>query len=141
MINSFIAWFLVLFFAGPPMPQQNDLVVTVQGLKNDEGSVMVGLFDNDDDFLERPVAGKVASIVSGTAEVVFDNLKPGKYGISVIHDQNDNGKLDTNSIGIPKEGFAFGNNAMGMFGPPSFRKASITVGQGPVKQTLIMRYF
>ena len=141
MINSFIAWLLVLLFAGSSMPEQNDLVVIVQGLKNDDGSVMVGLFDNDDDFLERPVTGKVASIVSGTAEVVFGNLKPGKYGISVIHDENDNGKLDSNSIGIPKEGFAFGNNAMGMFGPPSFRKASITVGQGPVKQTLTMRYF
>lgn len=132
---------IISFFLGPSPQPRDEVIIIVQELKNSEGSVRVGLFDNDDDFLKRPIAGKVASINSGVAKVVFSDLKPGKYAISVIHDENKNGKLDTNGIGIPREGFAFGNNAMGMFGPPSFSKASITVGDGPITQTLRMRYF
>jgi uncharacterized protein (DUF2141 family) len=58
----------------------------------------------------------------------------------VIHDENDNGKLDSGTFGIPREGFGFGNDAMGTFGPPSFKKASITVEQGKISISISMRY-
>ena len=41
-----------------------------------------------------------------------------------MHDTNDNKELDSNLFGMPKEGFGFSNDAMGMFGPPDFKKAS-----------------
>ena len=44
----------------------------------------------------------------------------GTYAVKLFHDANDNGRLDTNWIGIPKERFGFSNNAMGRFGPPDF---------------------
>ena len=43
------------------------------------------------------------------------------------HDENDNKKLDTNLIGIPKEGFGYSKDAMGRFGPPKFDDAVLTV--------------
>jgi uncharacterized protein (DUF2141 family) len=40
-------------------------------------------------------------------QVLSFHIKPGKYAIAVIHDENCNGKLDTNMFGIPKEGYGF----------------------------------
>ncbi|NOS91716.1 MAG: DUF2141 domain-containing protein, partial [Cyclobacteriaceae bacterium] len=58
-------------------------------------------------------------------EVVIDNLPAGTYGISVMHDANSNEKMDSNFIGMPKEGFGFSNNAKGSFGPPSYEKTKL----------------
>lgn len=49
--------------------------------------------------------------------VVFKNIPAGEYGISLYQDKNENGKLNTNFIGIPSELYAFSNNAKGRFGP------------------------
>ena len=68
------------------------------------------------------------------------DLAPGKYAISIIHDENNNDKLDTNFIGIPKEGFGFSNNPRIMFGPPSFEKASFEINQAHVI-LIEMKYF
>lgn len=86
----------------------------------------MGVFDKEDDFLKKPIDGRVVKANGKEVTVVFDKLKPGTYAISVIHDENENTKLDT-KMGIPKEGIGFSNNVMGSFGPPSFEKASFTV--------------
>ena len=132
---------LIVFVSALPSLAQDRLVVVVEGLKNDRGSVRIGLFDNEADYLKKAAVGKVASIQANRATVVFENLRPGNYALSIIHDENGNGELDTNGIGIPREGFGFGNNAMGLFGPPSFKNASISIKGEPVIQNLKMRYF
>ena len=58
-----------------------------------------------------------------SVKVIFENLKPGKYAISVLHDTNNNKDMDRNKLGIPKEGFGFSNNVTGAMGPPSFERA------------------
>lgn len=133
--------FFVVCLSVAPLLAQSQLVVVVQGLKNTNGTVRIGLFDNEKDFLKKAVIGKVALIEGKDVTVVFSDVKPGTYAISVIHDENGNGILDTNGIGIPKEGFGFGNNAMGVVGPPSFNKASITIGNERVHQALRIKYF
>jgi uncharacterized protein (DUF2141 family) len=101
----------------------------------------VAIFDNEKYFLKNPTHGKVVLVTAGSVTVTFDDISPGYYGISVFHDRNMNGKLDTNRVGIPVEGFAFGNNAMGLFGPPSFEKAKVHVERSAVRQSLKLRYF
>ena len=54
-------------------------------------------------------------------------VPPGRYGIAVIHDENENQKLDRNFLGIPKEGFGFANNRRVMLSAPSFQAASTEV--------------
>ena len=120
---------------------QGNLKVTATGYKDRDGELRVGLFNDADDFPEKAIAGKVVKILGDSTTVVFEGLPPGDYAISIIHDRNSNGELDTNAFGIPKEGFAFGNNAMGLFGPPSFDKARITLRNGTVIQVLNLRYF
>ncbi|MEO8590991.1 MAG: DUF2141 domain-containing protein [Flavobacteriales bacterium] len=58
------------------------------------------------------------------------DLTVGRYAIKAFHDVNDNGKLDTNWIGIPSEPYGFSNDAMGTFGPPSFEQAGFVVKTG-----------
>ena len=75
----------------------------------------------------------------GEVELVFEKVPPGTYAISVFHDANENGKLDSNFAGIPKEGFGFSNNAMGMFGPPSFGEAKFAF-EGEKKIEITLKY-
>jgi uncharacterized protein (DUF2141 family) len=104
---------------------QTKLQVTVKNIKGHKGDILVGLFDNDKDFPRNAMDGKVTKASGNEVTVVFENVKPGKYAVSVLHDANRNKDLDKNKLGIPKEGFGFSNNAMGAIGPPSFEKAQI----------------
>lgn len=119
---------------------QSSLEVTVKNIKETKGTIRVGLFATENDFLKNAVDGKIVKASGTEVTVIFENLKPGEYGISVIHDENENGKLDSNIIGIPKEGFAFGNNAMGTFGPPDFEKARVIIVDKPLKQVITLHY-
>jgi uncharacterized protein (DUF2141 family) len=118
---------LLIFIVGIGLPVlgQGTLTVEVSNIKEAKGNVNVGLFTNEDDFLKKSAVGKIVKADREIINVVFENLPIGNYAVSVIHDENANGELDSNFMGIPKEGFGFGNDAMGMFGPPSFEKALI----------------
>jgi uncharacterized protein (DUF2141 family) len=120
---------------------QGSIEVVVTNIKALKGDVRIGLFNNEKDFLEKPIEGKVVKVTSDKAVVSFDGLPDGDYAVSIFHDENGNEELDKNGIGIPQEGFAFGNNAMGMFGPPSFEKAKVTIKGNSVRQEVVLKYF
>jgi uncharacterized protein (DUF2141 family) len=120
---------------------QEMLSVEVTNIKNTSGNIMIGLFDTEETFLKKAVIGQTTKARDEKIVVTFKNVPKGEYAISVIHDENENGELDSNMFGIPKEGFAFGNNAMGTFGPPSFDKAKVNLDGEPVKQVIELKYF
>lgn len=102
---------------------QNDsanLIVNVDGIKQQEGKIFIALFDNEDNFLGKEREGASMQVDGTSLTFTFEGLKEGPYAISIFHDVNDNGKLDANFMGIPNEPYAFSNNAKGMFGPPKF---------------------
>jgi uncharacterized protein (DUF2141 family) len=120
---------------------QSKLQVTVNNIKGEKGNIMVGLFDSDESFLKKPLDGRMVKASGDSITVVFDNLKPGKYAISVLHDANTNKDLDQNKLGIPKEGFGFSNNATGALGPPSFEKALVDlIDQRKMDINIKMKY-
>jgi uncharacterized protein (DUF2141 family) len=119
---------------------QVQLSVIVTGIKESKGSIRVGLFSSEEEFLKKAVYGEIVKATGTEVTVVFRNLPEGEYAISVIHDENDNGELDSNFIGIPKEGFAFGNDAMGTFGPPSYSDSKVKVDATHLTQQIKMRY-
>jgi uncharacterized protein (DUF2141 family) len=132
---------ILTLFISAGAAAQGTLTVTVKNIKDTKGTIRVGLFNSENDFLKKAVEGKVVKVTGTEVTVVFQNLKPGEYSVSVIHDENENGELDTNMMGIPKEGFAFGNNAMGMFGPPSYDKAKVSVAdKSTVTQSIDLKY-
>jgi uncharacterized protein (DUF2141 family) len=129
-----------LMLAGIAAHAQSQLEVVVKNVNEGKGNIRVGIFKNDETFLKDAWLGKVVKASTGEVKVVFENVPPGTYALSVIHDANENGELDSNMIGIPKEGFGFSNDAMGSFGPPKFEKASIKVGPDVKSVAITVRY-
>jgi uncharacterized protein (DUF2141 family) len=103
--------------------------VEVNGLKNNKGQVMIGIYNSDKTFLEKTFRGNVALIKKNKATATFANMPAGEYAISVFHDENSNGKLDVNFMGIPKEEYAASNGAKGFMGPPKYVDAMFKVNE------------
>lgn len=99
------------------------LTVKIGNIKDDAGQISVAVYNLEKEYMKKPFVAKSTKAVKGAVEIVIEGLAAGTYAITIMHDANDNKKLDSNLIGIPKEGFGFSNNAMGSFGPPSFDKA------------------
>lgn len=105
----------------------NILTIDFEGIKSDKGKLFVALYNSEEDFLKNQMEGSIVDISNGKASASFDNLKSGIYAISSFHDKNNNGKMDTNFLGIPKEPVACSNNAKGKFGPPKFKDAKFMI--------------
>ncbi len=104
-----------------------DIVVEVQGLRNDEGLIRVTLYDSASGFpndLSKALDSGAAEIEGGRARVVFRRYSHGTYAVGLFHDENRNGVMDTNLIGVPREGYGASRDARGRLGPPRFQDAA-----------------
>lgn len=106
-----------------------ELTVEITGMEVDKGKVFLALYNSEDTFLKssKTTKGTNAIVKDGKATAYFKGLKKGEYAVSLFHDENDNGKMDTKIFGIPKEPYGFSNNAKGFMGPPKFKDAKFTV--------------
>jgi uncharacterized protein (DUF2141 family) len=94
------------------------LTVLVDGAKANTGQAIASLFSSADDYLNEPIIEKIMPIhTEGSTHFVFNDLKAGTYSISIVYDENGDGKLNTELFGIPSELVGFSNNAKGVFGP------------------------
>lgn len=101
--------------------------VALTGMRTDSGRVVVALYEQPAGYpLDLGKAARLAraSVQGGAATVEFSGLPFGTYALAAIHDEDGDGTLDTNWIGIPSEGVASSNNAKGRFGPPRFEDAA-----------------
>nr|WP_256261288.1 DUF2141 domain-containing protein [Xanthomonas vasicola] len=96
-----------------------DLNVDVSGLRSQQGKLRIAVIASAAqlDSAQPPVQAQTLPITSSTPHIQFKNLPPGRYGVMINHDENANGKLDTNLIGVPVEGYGFSNNPTGMRKP------------------------
>jgi uncharacterized protein (DUF2141 family) len=120
----------------------SELDLTVSGLRNAKGNVLICLTANAKAFPDcskDSAAHKLKVAAANAGHVRFDSLIPGTYAVSLIHDENNNGKLDTMMM-MPREGFGFSRNPAISFGPPKFGSASFAVGAGAVAQSVKMKY-
>lgn len=122
-----IALLSILVFIASASIAQTKLTVKIENIKGKKGSLRLGVFNSEEGFLKKAIGGRVIKPEGDKVTIVFDDLKPGKYAISIIHDENDNNEVDKKAFGIPKEGLGFSNNAMGKFGPPTFEESSFTI--------------
>ena len=100
-----------------------NLTVNMAGINSDKGSLLVGIYKTEKSFLKKPFKSDIIKIINKKSTVVFKNIPKGTYAVSFVHDENDNKKMDTNFIGIPKEDFGCSNNATGFMGPPKYKDA------------------
>ncbi|TMU56982.1 DUF2141 domain-containing protein [Flagellimonas algicola] len=112
------------------------LKVQIQDIESDEGMLRVGLYDSAQNWLEKTFKSKSSTIVDGKCEVVFDNVPYGFYGISVYHDENNNGKMDKYLGFYPKENYACSNQAPAKYGPPEWKDAKFIINQKTNQQLI-----
>jgi uncharacterized protein (DUF2141 family) len=118
---------VLLFFSCLLCAQNSNLTVTVTGIKNNNGSLIVELYNTKEKFLKTSYKTVSSTIKSNTGSVTFIGLPKSEYSVMVYHDENNNGKLDKNFIGMPKEPVACSNNAKGFMGPPKYEDAKFTI--------------
>ena len=100
------------------------LKVIVDGGTPNTGQIIATLFDSETSYMKAPFAEQTNPVDAiGAAVLIFKNLAPGDYAVSVVYDENANGKLDTGFLGIPKEKIGFSNNAKPRIGPAPYEKA------------------
>ncbi len=114
---------------------QSSLTIEIVNLENNKGLVIVDLLDKN----EKSVKDQSSEIADNKCTIVFKDLQDDQYAIRFFHDENRNEELDTNILGIPKEGFGFSNDAMGRFGPKDFSEWLFDVS-GDTKLRLTMKY-
>ena len=118
--------------------QSVTLTVLVSGAKPGSGQALFSLFDSKKSFLKTPLISRDAPISEiGSAEFVIKDLSPGVYAVTVIHDEDSSGDLNTGFLGIPVEKVGMSNNPTARFGPPSFRKASFELDQSLTLEILL----
>lgn len=119
------------------------IIVKVNNLKNNNGSLKFSLFNSKKGFpsnLERAIQKKSLIIDHNQLVVTFENVLYGEYALSVFHDENNNSKLDSNFIGIPKEGIGTSNNVKSKFGPPSYEDSKFSVNSSTTEININIVY-
>ena len=140
-----IACLLILGSSFLPFHSHSGVDVQITGLKNDKGHLLLSLFKEGGGFpddAERAYRTLSLPIKNRQATGNFTDLPDGIYAIAILHDENDDARMNKNMLGIPKEGFGFSNNASAPFGPPPFSKASFQHIAAKLSSiTIKIRYF
>jgi len=112
------------------MLSANSINVEVTNILNKNGKISIGLYNKDDDtFSNMSKYYKGVNLDINDTKVVytFKNIPNGTYAISIIHDENENKKLDKNFFGIPTEGYGFSNNIRPSFRGATFKESMFTL--------------
>ena len=144
-----VTCFAVLMSANLPVPALSQspcpgIHVKILNIRNSTGTVACALFESSDGFpseyLRYATNVMVIKIRKSQARCDFEDIPPGTYAMVVIHDENMNGKLDINWLGVPTEGYGFSNDAKGVLGAPSFSDASFKYDGRNVDLTMSLHY-
>lgn len=129
------AWFAVLVIPNLPLVANAEtgcrgIHVTILDIRNSTGKVACALFESSvgfpREFLKSATHIAMLEIQDTQARCHFLDIPPGKYALAVIHDENLDGKLATNWLGAPTEGYGFSNDVTAMLSAPSFEAAQFS---------------
>jgi len=117
-MNRLVVFIFCLICISGSSFSQFRLNIEILELRNNNGNIMLQLFDSTQKVLTQ----EKCIIIDNKSSFSVPNLRPGKYAVRYYHDENMNGKMETNLVGKPTEGYGFSNNVIGKFGPPPFVK-------------------
>ena len=123
---------LISLLAASSVSFASEITIKLTGLKSTRGKVLLALYDSAKGFPDdynMAIEQAVVKTIKGFSHT-FKGLPAGNYAVALFHDKNSNEKLDTNFLGIPKEGFGFSNNPRVITGPPSFNKVNFVLKDG-----------
>jgi uncharacterized protein (DUF2141 family) len=129
-----------------------ELRVRVIDVRNRKGTLIFGVFRQPDGFPSNENsaiawqrrkadadAAKTGSADAAHEFVVW--LPPGRYAATVLHDENDNGKMDMNFMGIPREGYGVTNNPKPRFRGATFDEAAFELPADGKTVAISLQYF
>jgi uncharacterized protein (DUF2141 family) len=116
----------------PALVSAETLTITIADIRESEGRLMIQVANSEKgfEFSEDSAAPPPVAIsqLAEAGEMTFEvTLPPGIYGARVLHDLNGNGEMDSNFVGMPKEPWAFSNNATGRLGPAKWQDAKFEI--------------
>lgn len=121
------------------------LSVSAVDFCNAKGQAIIAVFDSKEGWpkLERAIRVEKIKLEKVTVDVTFRDLPPGTYAVEVIHDENENGKLDMRWLPYPKptEGAGASNDAPASIGPPSWSDARFKLSEKGGAITIHLRYW
>ncbi|MEL7120946.1 MAG: DUF2141 domain-containing protein [Bacteroidota bacterium] len=102
------------------------LSIEIENIKTSEGTIWLGIYDSEKNFLvkEQAIVEGYEVNQSGNMLIEIDGLDFGAYAIALFHDQNGNGVMDQNILGIPSEPFAFSKKPKSKWRKPKFSEVS-----------------
>jgi uncharacterized protein (DUF2141 family) len=142
-LTSILLFVVIARTASPQKESEAAIRAHIEGLHSDRGQVVCALFSVASDFpkrIDRAFARTTGQIVARHASCEFLNVPAGIYAISVFHDENLNGRLDTNWLGIPREGVGASNNPKPRMGPPKFAAAEFQYSGASMDVAIIVHY-
>jgi len=120
------------------------LTVRIEGLRSNKGQVVMALFDSTGQKRfpnkKQAIIWKTLPIGIDSTWTLFDSLSTGKYAIMALHDEDSNGDLTKNRLGLPKEGIGFCQTKKAGFAPPNWKDAHFTLHQADTTIYVTIHY-
>jgi uncharacterized protein (DUF2141 family) len=122
-----------------PLAQAGELTVTISDIRSNKGQLLVAVMSSDAAWNDQAKPVAVRKLPATESPMVLKlELPAGSYAVQVLHDENDNGKLDANLMGIPTEGYGFSNNPQVMR-RAHFDEARFDISEAPAAITVRLR--
>ncbi len=131
-MSAFFVFFQILSFYASVVTnmEQNsgdgyNLEINITKIRSNSGQIAIQVLDEQ----KKVVKQEFATISNKRSVLLLKGLPKGKYAVQLFHDENKNGKMDFNFLGIPKEGYGFSNDARGFMSEPAFDKQLFLLDQ------------
>ncbi len=123
---------------------QAKVPIKITGIRSNLGSIRLAVYQNRQQYENnKPSLKRIipkATLRNGTLSVDVD-LEDGVYGIAILDDENDNGKMDYGLV-LPSEGFGFSNYYLTSLSQPSFENFKIQIKKDDLLTVVVkMKYF
>lgn len=109
--------------------QSKSIKINIPNIKSDKGEILIALFNKEDGFPEDAnTAYQTAKMKAkkGLQSITLQNISDGRYALAIFHDENGDGKMNKNMLGIPKEGYGVSNNVKNLMSAPAFKESAFT---------------
>lgn len=100
--------------------------VSVKNALSDKGAILFGIHSKETFMKAEAIYAESAKVVNGESIVIFENVPAGEYAVLCFHDENENGEMDFEMNGMPKESYGSSNNPF-VCGPPDFELSKFEV--------------
>ncbi len=131
LLATLIVFSVAMSFAPSLLAQsggQGSVILKITGLRSEKGQVKIAVFNSSEKWLgEEPVYSSTIKVDGQSVTWKMNDVPYGDYGVAVFHDENSNGKMDKNILGMPLEPYGFSNNVRITFGPPKWDNAKFAV--------------